>query len=197
MDACQLGPLPRAPIRLICAGQSEAGLAFTAKHADYNFCFSKGINTPAACAPTMARMQEAAARTGRPVASYPLFMIITGESDGEAMAKWEHYKAGADLEALAWLAAQGAADARPDAHASMMMDPDRAVNLNMGTLIGSYASIAAMLDEASAIPGLAGAMLVFDEFITGTQVFGERIQPLMQSRRHVPVAPSTRESMDA
>ena len=58
------------------------------QYADYNFCFAKGINTPTACADTVARMQSCAAETGRKVASYALFMVIAGETDAEAEAKW-------------------------------------------------------------------------------------------------------------
>ena len=39
-----------------------------------------------------------------------------------------------------------------------------------------------MLDEAAAVPGTRGIMLVFDDFLEGIDAFGERIQPLMQSR---------------
>ena len=37
-------------------------------------------------------------------------MIIADETDAAAMAKWEHYVAGTDLEALAWSRAQAGAD---------------------------------------------------------------------------------------
>ena len=76
MDDCRLSPRPQAPMKLICAGQSGAGMAFAATHADYNFCFGKGVNTPTAFAPTVARLEEARAKTGRAVSSYVLFMII-------------------------------------------------------------------------------------------------------------------------
>ena len=46
-------------------------------------------------------------------------------------------------------------------------------------------SVARLLDEVATIPGLAGVLLTFDEFVSGTEIFGERIQPLMQCRRHV------------
>jgi len=46
--------------------------------------------------------------------------------------------------------------------------------------------MARLLDEMATIPGLAGVLLTFDEFISGTEIFGERIQPLMQCRKHVP-----------
>jgi pyrimidine oxygenase len=52
----------------------------------------------------------------------------------------------------------------------------------MGTLVGSYASIAHMLDEVSQVPGTEGVLLTFDHFVEGVKAFGERIQPLMQCR---------------
>jgi len=187
MNDCRLSPRPQANMKVICAGQSDAGLEFTAKHADYNFCFAKGINTPLACADTVARMQSYADQTGRKVASYALTMVITGETDAEAEAKWEFYKEGADLEALAWLVEQATADKNPtgDSNVRHAIDPRSMVNINIGLMLGSYAKVAYLLDEMATIPGLAGALLTFDEFVTGTQVFGERIQPLMKSRRHV------------
>jgi pyrimidine oxygenase len=63
-----------------------------------------------------------------------------------------------------------------------------AVNFNMGTLVGSYESVARMLDEIAEVPGTKGIMLVFDDFLTGIENFGTRIQPLMKSRQdRVPV----------
>ena len=187
MNDCRLSPRPQADMKIICAGQSDAGMDFTAQYADYNFCFGKGFNTPTACADTVARMQAAAARTGRNVASYGLFMVITGETDAEAVAKWETYKAGADLEALAWLVEQATADkkAGSDSNVRHAIDPKSMVNLNIGLLVGSHASVARLLDEVATIPGMAGVLLTFDEFISGTEIFGERIQPLMNCRRHV------------
>ena len=52
----------------------------------------------------------------------------------------------------------------------------------MGTLVGSYASVAHMLDEAASLPGTKGLMLTFDDFLIGMEQFGQRIQPLMKSR---------------
>lgn len=192
MDDCRLSPRPQAPMKLICAGQSGAGMDFTARYADYNFCFGKGVNTPTAFAPTVARLAEAKAKTGREVSSYVLFMIIADETDAAAHAKWEHYKAGADEAAIAWLGLQSAADTRSgsDTNVRQMADPTSAVNINMGTLVGSFASVAAMLDAVMTVPGTGGVLLTFDDFVTGVEDFGTRIQPLMETRRHVaaPVA---------
>jgi pyrimidine oxygenase len=51
-----------------------------------------------------------------------------------------------------------------------------------GVLVGSYASIARMLDQLSEVPGVEGVMLTFDDFLIGMDQFGTRIQPLMRSR---------------
>lgn len=192
MEDCKLSPRPQQPMKVICAGQSDAGMAFTAKYADYNFCFGKGYNTPTACAETVERMQKIAAGSGRDISTYALFMVITGETDAEAEAKWQHYKDGADLEALRWLTDQGSVDKKSgaDTNVKHMIDPKSAVNLNIGLLVGGHAKVARMMDEVATIPGLAGTLLTFDEFVSGTEIFGERIQPLMKSRRHVASAVS-------
>jgi pyrimidine oxygenase len=187
MDDCRVSPKPQAPLKVICAGQSGAGMEFTAKYADYNFCFGKGVNTPTAFAPTAARLQEATAKTGRDVSTFVLLMIIADETDEAAFAKWQLYKDGADQEALAWLSTQSAADTKsgPDANVRAMANPTSAVNLNMGTFVGSYASVARMLDEVATVPGTGGVLLTFDDFLIGIRAFGERIQPLMTSRQHI------------
>ena len=66
-----------------------------------------------------------------------------------------------------------------------MADPTSAVNINMGTLVGSYASVARMLDEVAAVPGTDGVLLTFDDFLIGIEAFGQRIQPLMRCRDHI------------
>lgn len=190
MDDCRVSPKPQADMKVICAGQSDAGMAFSAQYADYNFCFGKGVNTPKAFAPAAQRLLDATRTTGRHVTSYVLFMVIADETEAAARAKWESYKAGADHEALAWLSQQAATDTKSggDTNVRQMADPTSAVNINMGTLVGSYEQVAAMLDEVATVPGTEGVLLTFDDFLQGVDDFGTRIQPLMKTRRHVDAA---------
>jgi pyrimidine oxygenase len=185
MADCRLSPGPSAPIKLVCAGQSERGMRFGAEWCDYNFVNAVGLNTPTAYAPLSARLLEAAARTGRDVGTYPLFMVIADETDAAAMAKWRHYVAGADDEALRYMSGEAGSDktAGAGATATTIARPDGAINFNMGTLVGSYATVAAMLDAVATVPGTKGIMLTFDDFLIGLEQFGQRIQPLMASRR--------------
>ena len=102
------------------------------------------------------------------------------------MAKWEHYKAGTDLDAIAWRDAQAGRRPNKDPYATPEPPPDLSgdptkLPTDHGVLVGSYASIARMLDEMAAVPGVRGVMLTFDDFVIGMEQFGTRIMPLMRS----------------
>jgi pyrimidine oxygenase len=183
MTDCRVKPKPDGDMKIICAGSSDAGLAFSAKWADYAFCLGKGVNTPTAFAENNTRLAAATAKTGRDVSIFVLVMIIADETDEAAMAKWQSYNAGLDMDAIAWLAEQGAKDTHnKDTNVRQLAAPEGAVNINMGTLVGSYESIARMLDEMAAVPGTGGVLLTFDDFVEGVEAFGTHIQPLMKSR---------------
>ena len=49
-------------------------------------------------------------------------------------------------------------------------------------------TFAAMLDEIAEVPNTGGVLLTFDDFIEGVEAFGQRIQPLMKSRRNLAAA---------
>ncbi len=185
MSDCKLSPRPSVMPKIVSAGQSDVGMEFAATYADFNFCLGEGVNAPTKCANTVGRLLKAVAKTGRDVGAYVLMMVIADETDQAAQAKWESYKAGKDLDALSWLGAQATADDKADVGgtAQTMINPVSAVNFNMGKLVGSYATVAKMLDELATVEGVAGAMLTFDDFIVGMEAFGERIQPLMASRK--------------
>ncbi len=183
MTDCRVSPKPQGNMKIICAGSSDEGLAFSARYADYAFCFGKGVNTPTAFQPVNDRLAAATAKTGRTVDTFVLMMVIADETDEAAEAKWQSYQDGADREALQWLTDQTAANnVSATTNTRQMSDATSAVNINMGTLVGSYGKIAAMLDEVAAVPGTGGVLLTFDDFVRGIEDFGTRIQPQMRSR---------------
>jgi pyrimidine oxygenase len=190
MDACKLIPRPKKGIPLVAAGQSDRGMEFAAKYCDVNFALGEGVNEPTRCIEVPRRMLEHAARTGRDVGSYILYMVIADETDEAAMAKWDLYNKGADREALAHLLGHAAQDVNTEATsmAAAIQRSPSPINFNMGTLVGSHANVARMLDEAAAMPGVKGIMLTFGDFLEGMDRFGQRVQPLMQCRSHVRLA---------
>ncbi len=184
MDDCKLLPMPSARIPIICAAQSDKGTRFAAEYGDYNFCVGFGVNQPQRVAPSIARLVEATKQTGRQVGALVMQMIVADETDAAAEAKWRHYCEGVDLEALSWRNTQAGADKTTDpyATANRMKQNSEAYPTNQGVFVGSYATVARLLDELSEVPGLAGVMLTFDDFLIGMEQFGTRIQPLMRSR---------------
>jgi pyrimidine oxygenase len=152
---------PQADIKLICAGSSDQGMAFSMRYADYNFCLGVGVNTSKGFAQPAARLQTEAAKSGRAVGTFVLLMIIADETDSAAFANWDHYRAGVDTAAIAWLGIQAAADTRPgtDIHIRQAANAASAVNFNKGTLVGSYESVAHMLDEVATVPATARVLL--------------------------------------
>ena len=130
-----------------------------------------------------ARLVAATAQSGRTCSALILTMIIADETDEAAMAKWEHYKAGIDLEAIAWRDEQAGDDPNKDPYSQpqkrKLMGGDK-LPTNQGVLVGSYAHIASMLDEVAGVPGVEGVMMTFDDFVIGMEQFGQYIQPLMR-----------------
>jgi pyrimidine oxygenase len=187
MNDCRLGPLPSRMPRLISAGTSDAGLEFAARNCTYNFCSGHGdMNDPRDCADSVLRLKAATAAAGTNVKALALTMIIADETDEAAIAKWEHYKAGVDLDAIDWRSDQAAADKFAAANSTAGRIRRREPLPNNGSkLIGSYATVARLLDEMAEVDGLAGVMLTFDDFVIGVEQFGQRIQPLMRSRRNL------------
>ena len=85
-----------------------------------------------------------AEHAGRDVGSYMLYMVIADETDAAAMAKWDLYNEGADKAALAHLLGKVAEDTAPSdtSMAAAIARSPSPINFNMGTLVGSYASVA-------------------------------------------------------
>lgn len=188
MDDCRCSPLPSAKIPIICAAQSDAGTTFAAQHADYNFCASFGENTPTAVAPSVARLVAATEKTGRTCGALLMTMIIADKTDAAAFAKWEHYKAGTDHEAMDYRDAQASHDPNKDPLSLPAgRFPKGRVPSIAGLLVGSYESVARMLDEMAEIPGTDGVMLIFDDFISGMENFGTHIMPLMRCREKIEI----------
>lgn len=73
-----------------------------------------------------------------------LLMVIAEESDEAAWEKWKSYSEGIDLDATSWAAGQADKDTKADksATATRMSAGVNSANLNQGTLIGSFETVA-------------------------------------------------------
>lgn len=111
-------------------------------------------------------------------------MVIADRTDELALAKWDLYKQGVDLEALEWQRTQASADveASKDSTVGQMIERQKAEPIPTGMLklVGSYATVARLLDQVAETPGVSGILMTFDDFIIGMEQFGQYIQPLMR-----------------
>ena len=186
MEDCRLSPRPSQDILIICAAQSDAGTAYAAQYAGYNVCNSFGINKPTSMAPSVARLVAANARSGRKCGALIPVTIIADETDGVAQAKWDHDVSGTDHEALAWRDTQASDDPSTDPMAQpnkCRVMGDQALPTSHGVRVGSYSSIARMLDEMLSVLSVEGVMMTFDDFVIGMEAFGTRILPLLRCRQ--------------
>ena len=141
------------------------------------------MNHPGKCVDVPARVLKYAQKTGRDADAYMLFMVIAADTDEAAFAKWDSYEQGADQAALAHLLGHAAQDTNTKATfmAAAVQRNSSPVNFNTGTIFGSHQTCARLL-EVAVLPGVAGIMLCFDDFIAGMDAFADRIQPLMACR---------------
>lgn len=110
-------------------------------------------------------------------------MIIADDTDEAAHAKFAKYNEGTDIEALTWMRNQSGKDTKADdfSTAKRMVTMSGNCNGSLATLIGSWKTVAEMLDLVATQP-IKGVMLTFDDFVKGVEDFGTKIQPLMKSR---------------
>ena len=180
MTDCRLSPRPKAGrVPIVCAGQSDRGMQFCAEYGDYQFII--GSDDFSVTHADTQRLLDHAATTGRDVGPYALYFVITGETDTVAQQKWDYYREGADLEAIAFMTGQANLDVSGST-ASKISEMQNAFALNIGKVVGSHATVARKLDELASINGLKGVMCIFDDFIAGTEDFGQNVMPLLTCR---------------
>jgi pyrimidine oxygenase len=176
VEDCVCKPQPSGDIKIVSAGASDRGRQFSAEFCDYNFTGAPG--GAAGLAQVNGALKEAADKAGRPVESYPLYMIILGETDAEARAKVDLYNAGVDVEAIAFMKGQASLDVKSSGTSAAMVKAEvKAVH--DGAIVGSPATVAKQLNELAAVEGTGGIMLMFDDFLLGTETFGRDVMPLL------------------
>jgi pyrimidine oxygenase len=176
LDDCQLKPTPTGKIPIVSAGASPRGRRFTAEHCEYNF--TGAPDGAEGLAYVNGLLDEEARKAGRSVESYPLYMVIMGDTDRDVQRKVDLYNEGVDVEAVAFMKGQASLDKKSTGTAAGMANaPVEAVH--DGAIVGSPATVAAKLNELTGVAGTGGIMLMFDDFLEGTEVFGRDVMPLL------------------
>jgi pyrimidine oxygenase len=180
LDDCRLKPLPKGEIKIVSAGASPRGRQFTADHCDFNFTAAKP--GPAGLAEVNEALRLESERVGRPISSYPNYMVIMDDTDELARARVAKYNAGVDVEAHGFMSGQAALD-RKSLGTSAKMAHSTAKAVYDGAIIGSPKTVAKIFDALAQVPGTGGMMLTFDDFVEGVERFGTQVMPRM---KHAP-----------
>jgi pyrimidine oxygenase len=175
---CVSGPKPiRKPYPIIVsAGLSDAGLAFAAKHSDYQFVGTR----PA----YVQRVKAAASSCGRTIRGITTLLLIQGETDAEAQAKFDYLRDGLDYEARDNLIASYARE-DPEGYfekTAFLRAPDM-LGLGAGTaIVGSGTTIAEKVADMIADMGFDAIQFTFVDFVEGLKSFGKDILPELKAR---------------
>jgi len=185
LEDARIKPVPATPIPLVCAGQSDRGIRFTAEHGERNFVIAGGnVDDIEADIRTLrgitSRLKAHAAERGREVGTIGLFNIIAADTDAAAHRRFEHIVAGADEQALATLVGQAELDRSEGMSESLKR---KSMFMGLPTLVGGWQTVARYLDRLYAEAELAACMFAVPDFEHDIALFGEHILPRLESRR--------------
>ena len=172
-DAVVLPQPPGGDIPLVCAGQSDRGLQFTAEYGRYSFI----TGTPEEVVASKQRLDAAAAKTGRSVDALPIFMVVMAPTDEEAQERYQHILDGADMVAMNNLATDAGAGRRRHREAFV----ERTIFTAQAALVGSYETIGRILRGLTDDGTVDGLMFTFVDYVEDVRNFGEHVLPQLRA----------------
>jgi pyrimidine oxygenase len=178
MDDCQSDPKPVRPPFLVCAGTSARGMRFTADQADAMFAGGKNDDELA----QISRAMKAMAReSGRSIKTYTMLNLVIGETDADAQAQADHFRAGFDMEACAgMMRAYGFLDAEIGKENSFVQNARS--SFMSAHLIGAPDTLTRRLIAMIEQCDLDGVMLIFPDYLKSMPIFAREIMPHIRAR---------------
>ena len=172
LEDCKSYPMPSRKIPIICAGQSERGLRFTAEHADFSFLGGQDDSLDDLGA-LNAKLQETAWTFGRNVGAYVLLTVIAEETDEAAFALRDHFIETSDRAALQEWSGNAGQDFSRATYKDLAVQTFMAIPY----VAGSYATVAAYLDGLVE-SGIAGVCFIFPDYENDLQKVIDHVLPL-------------------
>lgn len=174
LEDCLCQPKPSRDIPIVCAGQSDRGIRFTAEWGSHNFV----LGDMTTLGNISTRLKQMAGEYERQVGTYALFTVVAAPTDEEARARVQWLMDHADMTAIqSW----GGALAT-DKGGGMATAMQAEIFMGIPTIVGSYATVAAYLDQLSAQTSIDGVLFTFPDFIDDLTAFGEEVMPLLHCR---------------
>ena len=180
MEDCQSDPKPAHQPYLVCAGTSTRGMQFTVNEMDAMFVGGKDDDD---LAKISASAKAMAAESGRFIRTYTMMTLVIGQTDAEAQAEADSFRAGFDEEACkGMMRAYGFLDAEIGKENSFVQNARS--SFMSARLIGSAETIARKLIHLIDYCQLDGIMLIFPDYLKSMPIFSREIMP--QIRAHFP-----------
>lgn len=163
---------------LVCAGASDEGLGFVARHTDYSFVIGRDVATLREKTDIVRRIAAAQGRAIK-TATSPILMI--GDSKSHAEAYWKHLVEGADVEALTNSARILMAQSR-EGHQKYGAERLVSLKISSGQLIlGGPKEVAEGLAELAEEGGVDSLALVFPDYMDGLQRLRSDVLPILRN----------------
>ncbi len=172
-------PKPKSQPFTVCAGTSGKGMQFTADEMDAIFLSGgdpKGLGESSHAA------KQAAAKQDRYMRTYSMMTVVFGDTDAQAQATADHFRAGLDEEALnGMLRAYGFFDREQGGKENAFVEKARSTFM-APYVLGTPDTVTDKLSELFEVSGTDGLMLIFPDYITGIPLFGEAVLPILRER---------------
>jgi len=178
MIDCESDPKPAKRPFLVCAGTSAKGMRFTVDEMDAIFAGGKDdAETAQICAGIKAMARDA----GRAVKTYTMITLVIGDSDEDANAQADRFRAGFDEEACkGMMRAYGFLDQEIGKENSFVQNARS--GFMSARIIGSAETVSdriiAMLEQCH----LDGMMLIFPDYLKSMKLFAQAIMPKLRAR---------------
>jgi pyrimidine oxygenase len=180
LEDCRSDPKPlRKPHPdIVCAGISETGIRFTARHGTHAFL---GGRTPDELLVLNNRMKELAREAGRAVKTYTVVTLIQGRSDAHARELLDYYQSGADTEALRNIIAMVNGTT-----GELVQDiAKKFVIFGPQPLVGGPETVASVVNSLAQEGGFEGLMFCFPDFVKGLNDFQAQVAPILREKYHI------------
>jgi pyrimidine oxygenase len=174
---CQSDPKPLSRPRpdLICAGTSEVGLRFAARHTDASFV---GGTTEEELAFNARRAKAIGREYGKDFKAFAMYMIVPGDTDADAERRVQYYRDGADVQAIANMAT-GFGRAHDGKEHSIVA---RARDAFLPSVIaGSPQTLINKIADTIDSAGIDGMMLIFPDYDADLARFGTEVLPALRA----------------
>lgn len=178
MNDCESDPKPAKPPFLVCAGTSARGQRFTAEQMDAFFCGGRNDDETASMSNGVKAMAH---ELGRSIKTYTMLTLVIGDTDADAQAQADHFRAGFDEGACrGMMKAYGFLDAEIGKVNAFV---EKARSGFMAThLIGSAETVTDQLIRLFEKCNLDGVMLIFPDYLKSIPVFAREIMPKIAAR---------------